>query len=127
MSEHAHDATDHEDHAHHGNYVKIWAILLVLLVISILGPELNNLTITLITAFGIAVVKAYLVVKHFMHLNVAPRFVGYLVATGLVFMLLFFAGVAPDVMRVEGTRWEKPDWIEANRLHQAGHRDEAHQ
>jgi caa(3)-type oxidase subunit IV len=126
MSEHAHDATDHEDHAHHGNYVKIWAILLVLLVISILGPELNNLTITLITAFGIAVVKAYLVVKHFMHLNVAPRFVGYLVSTGLVFMLLFFAGVAPDVMRVEGTRWEKPDWIEANRLHQAGHRDEAH-
>lgn len=126
MSEHAHDATDHEDHAHHGNYVKIWAILLVLLVISILGPELNNMVITLITAFGIAVVKAYLVVKHFMHLNVAPRFVGYLVATGLVFMLLFFAGVAPDVMKLEGTRWEKPDWIEANRLHQAGHRDEAH-
>lgn len=126
MSEHAHEATDHDGHSHHGNYVKIWAILLVLLVISILGPELDNLVITLITAFGIAVVKAYLVVKHFMHLDVAPRYVGYLVATGLVFMLLFFAGVAPDVMRLEGTRWEKPSWIEANRAFQAGERDAGH-
>ncbi len=126
MSEHADETADHGEHTHHGNYVKIWAILLVLLVISILGPELENLTITLITAFGIAVVKAYLVVKHFMHLPVAPRYVGYLVATGLLFMLLFFAGVAPDVMRMEGTRWEKPSWIEANRAFQAGDHDGGH-
>ncbi len=126
MSEHAHEAADHGDHAHHGNYVKIWAILLVLLVISILGPELEMPVVTLITAFGVAVVKAYLVVKHFMHLPVAPRYVGYLVATGLLFMLLFFAGSAPDVMRLEGTRWEKPSWIEANRAFQAGERGEPH-
>lgn len=126
MSEHADETTDHGEHAHHGNYVKIWAILVVLLVISILGPELGHPTITLVTAFGIAVVKAYLVVKHFMHLPVAPRFVGYLVATGLLFMLMFFAGTAPDVMRLEGTHWEKPSWIEANRAFQAGEHDAGH-
>ena len=30
--------------------------------------------------------------------------------TALVFMLLFYAGVAPDVMKKEGTQWEKPSW-----------------
>ncbi len=116
------EAAAGEQHTHHGNYVRIWAILLVLLVASVLGPMLGHPIVTLVTAFGIAIVKAYLVAKNFMHINVAPGFVGYLVATCLLFMLLFFAGTAPDVMRPEGTRWEKPEWIEANRSHETGSR-----
>ena len=69
--------------------------------------------VTLITAFGIALVKAYLVAKNFMHINVEKRFVPYIVATVLVFMVLFFAGVAPDVMKKQGTQWEKPSWLVA--------------
>ena len=99
-----------EEHDHTASYVKIWAILCGLLVVSVLGPMLEIQTVTLITAFGIAVVKAYLVVKHFMHLGLEPRFVSYMVATALVFMLLFFAGTSPDVMRAEGSGWVKPDW-----------------
>jgi caa(3)-type oxidase subunit IV len=102
-----------ESHAHHTNYVKIWAILLGLLIVSVLGPMLEIRVVTLITAFGIACVKAYMVAKNFMHLNLAPRFITYLVATGLVFMLLFFAGTAPDVMKKEGSGWEKPAWKQA--------------
>jgi caa(3)-type oxidase subunit IV len=109
-----------EEHAHHTNYVKIWAILLVLLCISIVGPMLEIRVVTLITAFGIACVKAYMVAKNFMHLNLAPRFVTYLVATGLVFMLLFFAGTAPDVMKMEGSGWAKPAWQQAAAEHAAG-------
>ena len=59
-----------DEHAHHTNYVKIWAILLVLLLISITGPMLEIRVVTLITAFGIAIVKAYIVAKNFMHLDV---------------------------------------------------------
>jgi len=92
---------------HHPNYVKIYLILLVLLVISILGPELEIRVVTLITAFGVACVKAWMVAKNFMHITLAPRYMLYLVATTLAFMLLFFAGVAPDVMKFSGTRWEK--------------------
>ncbi len=95
---------------HHPNYVKIWAILCVLLLISILGPLAGIRIVTLITAFGIAIVKAYLVAKNFMHLNVQPRFVVYLLGTALAFLLLFFAGVAPDVMQDEGTGWTKPSF-----------------
>ncbi len=97
---------------HHIDYVKVYWTLLVLLVISILGPELEIRAITLITAFGIAVVKAYLVVKNFMHINLSPRYVAYLSATCLVFMLLFFAGTAPDVMNRNGDNWRKPLWEE---------------
>jgi caa(3)-type oxidase subunit IV len=95
---------------HHINYVRIWAILCVLLVISILGPLLEIRIITLITAFGIAIVKAYMVAKNFMHVNVQPRYVAYGLTTALAFMLLFFSGVAPDVMKAEGTQWEKPSF-----------------
>ncbi len=95
-------------HTHHPNYIKIWAILCVLLVISILGPMLGIRPVTLITAFGIALVKAYLVAKNFMHLDIEPRYAVYLLVTMLVFMLLFFAGTAPDVMKWEGDNWVKP-------------------
>jgi caa(3)-type oxidase subunit IV len=109
----------YEEHTHHGNYVKIWAILCVLLVVSVAGPFFGHPIDTLITAFGIAIVKAYLVAKIFMHINAAPRFVAYLVATTLVFMLLFFAGAGPDVMESRGTNWEKPAWVEAHQSFEA--------
>ncbi len=99
------------DHSH-TNYVKIWAVLVVLLAVSVLGPMLEIQIVTLLTAFGIAGVKAYLVAKHFMHVNLTPRFVPYLMVTCLVFMLLFVAGTAPDVYRADGINWVKtlPEW-----------------
>jgi len=99
------------DHAHAAhppiNYVRIWQILLALLVVSVLGPFIGIKVVTLITAFGIAIVKAYLVAKNFMHLNLQPRFVMYMMGTVLVFMLLFFAGTAGDVMKHSGDHWQK--------------------
>jgi caa(3)-type oxidase subunit IV len=93
------------------NYWKIYWILLALLVVSVAGPFLGIPTLTLITAFGIAIVKAYLVARNFMHINIAARYVAYLMVTMLVFMLLFFAGTAPDVMKPAGRNWDKPTWL----------------
>jgi caa(3)-type oxidase subunit IV len=107
-------AEHQEDHGQ-AHYVKIWAILLVLLIISILGPILaphlefgflKAWMITLMTAFGIALVKAYLVAANFMHLNIEKKYISYMLATMLMFMLLFFAGTAPDVMKHKGQNWE---------------------
>lgn len=116
-----------EAHAH-PNYVKVWAILVLLLCISVVGPMLGHPAVTLVTAFGIACVKAYMVAKNFMHVNLEPRFVPYLVLTAVVFMFLFYSGTAPDVMKYEGTHWEKPAWIEANAAFEAGnfHEEAAH-
>jgi len=121
MSDHHSGHAAHADaHNHDSHYVRIWAILLVLLTISIVGPMFGHKTVTLITAFGIAVVKAFLVAKNFMHINLTPRFVVYTITTTLVFMLLFFAGTAPDVMQSHGTNWEKPAWIAAQKAYEAG-------
>jgi caa(3)-type oxidase subunit IV len=97
----------HAEHGEHPNYVKVWAILLVLLLISFAGPYLGIRWVTLLTAFGIAVVKAYMVAKNFMHVNIQPRFVAYILGTVLVFMLLLYAGSAPDVMKAQGNNWAK--------------------
>jgi caa(3)-type oxidase subunit IV len=106
------EGSAHAEHAegHHINYVRVWAVLVVLLVISVLGPMIGIQAVTLVTAFGIAVVKAYLVAKNFMHITMEKRFISYAMVTCLVFMFLFFAGTAPDVMKPEGTRWVKPLW-----------------
>ncbi|MEZ4332550.1 MAG: cytochrome C oxidase subunit IV family protein [Myxococcota bacterium] len=114
MSNHA---EAHHDDSH---YYKIYFTLLVLLTISIIGPMFGHKHVTLVTAFGIAVVKAFLVAKNFMHINLTPRYVIYTITTTLIFMLLFFAGTAPDVMKDHGTNWEKPSWIAAQKAYEAG-------
>jgi len=94
-------------HAPHRNYVKIWAILVVLLVISVIGPMTGIRIVMLITAFGIALVKAYMVAKNFMHLDIEKPIVHWALAIALLFMVLFYAGVAPDVMKHDGQHWKK--------------------
>jgi len=121
MAEHAHPPShaEHSEHAEHAahehpNYWKIYFLLLGLLCVSVAGPMFGIKVVTIITAFGVACYKAYLVAKNFMHVNLEKPFVSYLLLTVVVFMLLFFAGAAPDVMKREGTRWEKPAWVAAH-------------
>ena len=109
MSAHGHAAA----HPVHRNYVKIWAILVALLVISVAGPFLHLRVITLITAFGVALVKAHMVAKNFMHLDVEKPLIHWLLAVILVLMVLLFAGVAPDVMKDDGRHWKKDSGFHA--------------
>ncbi len=96
-----------EAHVHHPNYVKIWAILVVLLIVSVLGSMSHIREVVLIAAFGVALFKAYLVAKNFMHVNVEKRWVPYLLIVCLLFIAILFAGVAPDVMEHSGLHWTK--------------------
>lgn len=98
-----------EPHLHHPNYVKIWAILTVLLVVSVVGPMVGIRVVTLITAFGIALVKAYLVARNFMHLNVEKPIVHWVLGLALILMVLLYAGVAPDVQKSSGQGWVKDE------------------
>ena len=42
-----------------------------------------------------------------MHLNIEKKWVGYILGFMLALMLVFFGGVAPDVLEHEGLQWEK--------------------
>jgi caa(3)-type oxidase subunit IV len=126
-----HHTVDHVKH-----YTKIYWWLVILFVISFIGPfvgdAVGSKALVLITAFGIALVKAYLVCAHFMHLNIEKRYIGYLLTTTVVFMFLFYAGVSPDVMEHHGRNWEnvaaKQETERAMRehaLHPGGHHEGA--
>jgi hypothetical protein len=100
------------------HYGKVWVYLSVLFAVSYIGPlwiaplardvggETVGKVVLMSTAFGIAIWKAGLVVKEFMHLPLEKRFIWYIEGVVVAFMLLFFFAVAPDVMKHEGRNWE---------------------
>lgn len=107
------------------HYVRIYALLLVLLAVSIVGPMVGGaldkhveifgmtvslgITLTLVTAFGIAIWKASLVVRHFMHLSIERPIAKIFLAASVLLLALFWGGVAPDVQLHEGRMWENLD------------------
>lgn len=117
MAGHSQDSGFFRNH-----YVRVYLLLLVLLAISIAGPLVGEridaqfeifgrqigvgLTLTLITAFGIAVWKAGLVVKHFMHLSIERPIAKIFLAASVLLLALFWGGVAPDVQLHDGRMWE---------------------
>lgn len=106
MSQQPTDTAHGHEHPHsHPNYFKIWITLLVLLVASVAGPMLEIPWLTLVTAFGIAIVKALMVAAYFMHLNVEKRFIWYILLGCLGLMIFFFFAIAPDIMNHTGTNW----------------------
>jgi len=95
-----------DQHGHHVNYKKIYFILLGLLAVSVAGPFVGVVWVTLVTAFGIAVVKANLVIQNFMHLKWEKRLMKWMLGTSLLLMALMLAGVSPDIMNHEGNNWD---------------------
>ncbi len=94
------------EHTPHPNYLAVYGVLLSLFAISVAGPLWGMWWLTLITAFGVAVVKATMVAAYFMHLNVERRYIWYVLLIMLGFMLVLFAGVAPDVLARSGQNWQ---------------------
>tara|TARA_B100001123_G_scaffold344100_1_gene390955 strand:- start:8962 stop:9354 length:393 start_codon:yes stop_codon:yes gene_type:complete len=119
MSEAAEHQEHHEAHGA-GRYVKIWIILLVLLGVSVIGPLAEIKWLTLITAFGIALVKAGMVCAYFMHLNIEKKLAWYILFATLLLLLVFFTGIAPDVMKPEGQNWESL-YVEPTQTDVEGH------
>jgi caa(3)-type oxidase subunit IV len=108
--EQQHDDGGHEEEGHHPNYFAIYVALVVLFLISVTGPFLGSVTglwwITLITAFGVAIMKANLVIQNFMHLKWEKKIMKWMLTTSLILIALYVAGVGPDVLNHEGRNWE---------------------
>lgn len=112
MHDSAHSDASGQDHGHGHSpafYYKVYGILLCLLVVSIVGPMMGGLTVLLITAFGVAVVKALMVAAYFMHLNIERKYIWYLLLGAVLFLLVLFYGVAPDIMKSRGVNWKSLD------------------
>ena len=94
-----------EAHAH-PNYIKIWLWLLILLAISVAGPMLEIPWITVLTAFGIALIKTFMVAANFMHLKFEKKIIWYLLIIAIIFLGIFYFGVAADIMNDSGQQWK---------------------
>lgn len=103
------------------HYVRVYLTLLALLAVSIVGPVVAprlgeaevpvvglrvSTFVMLVTAFGIAVVKAWLVIKHFMHLSIERPIAKWFLAASVLLLALFWGGIAPDVQNHSGANWE---------------------
>ena len=88
-------------------YIKIYFILLALLAVSLIGPEIGIKWVTLVTAFGIAIVKAYIVVAEYMHLKIEKKIAIYMLSLSLVMVFAFFIGTAPDVSSHKAEPWSR--------------------
>ncbi len=103
----------------HPSYLKIYIILVVLFSISVAGPEIAPVfgafakPIVLITAFGIAIWKAYLVCAYFMHLKFEKIYAPYILLACFSLLIVFFFGTATDAMFANGHNWVKPQSEEA--------------
>jgi caa(3)-type oxidase subunit IV len=124
----AHHPEPGHAHAPHRNYVKIWGILVLLLVVSVVGPLFGIRWVMLVTAFGVALVKAYIVAKNFMHLDIEKPIVHWILLVALALMVLLYGALAPDVQKGTGQNWKKDAGFHhsfvTSKPHEAGEHEE---
>jgi caa(3)-type oxidase subunit IV len=105
MMEPAMTSEQMEAHMQRTKYVQTWAMLVALLIVSVLGSMSGVHWLVLVAAFGVAGAKSYLVARNFMHVNVEKRWILYLMLVCVSFLVVLFAGVAPDVTKHGGLNW----------------------
>jgi caa(3)-type oxidase subunit IV len=90
-----------EDYHGHPNYNMIFAVLVVLMVATVIVDELGmSPAMMALAVFGIAVVKAYLVIANFMHLKYEPKLVDLFPYLSVALMIILFFGVYPDSVMI---------------------------
>jgi cytochrome c oxidase subunit 4 len=98
-----HNTHEDKNHSHgYGHYILIWFALLMLtgLTIAVAGINFGNLTI--ITALSIALVKSFLILKVFMHLEVEKRLFTIFVYTALFFLTVSLILLFADYSFLQG-------------------------
>lgn len=82
-------------------YIKVFAALIVLTVITVLAAQVDFGALNAIVAFGIASVKAVLVLAFFMHLKYDNMLNRVIIASSVFFLIvLYFFCTIDEVTRI---------------------------
>jgi caa(3)-type oxidase subunit IV len=93
--------SDEKDYHGHPNYNMIFYALVALMIATVIVDELGLPTnVMVLSVFGIAVVKAYLVMANFMHLKYEPKLVDLFPYLSIVLIVVLFFGVYPDSVAI---------------------------
>ena len=79
------------------HYVQIWAVLVVLLALSMLAGLMKSALLGTVLIFGVAFIKAAIVLACFMHLTIEYVWLKVFVGFGILCAIFFILGVFPDV------------------------------
>jgi len=81
---------------------KIWLVLVVLLLVSIALGYLPNATLATVLVFAVATIKAGLVIAYYMGAKSEPKYITYILLSGMACMLILFFVLVPDIIFVYG-------------------------
>jgi caa(3)-type oxidase subunit IV len=79
-------------------YVVVFGLLIGLLTLSIPATIYGSGTVSTLIIYGVAVSKAYLVLRYYMHLNVEPWFITLIMLGCLLAIVYMFFLLYPDVI-----------------------------
>lgn len=87
-------------------YVMIWFILLALLAGGVLFAYIDIPMLANVLVFGVAIAKAILVLRLYMHLRWEPRFISLALVGALACIVVLFLLTYPDMVLRDG--WNRP-------------------
>lgn len=79
-------------------YFQLWGILLGLLTLSVISVWLGHGVLSTLIVYGVAVIKAWIVLRDYMHLKLEPGFITVLLFGALSAVVVLFVLVYPDVV-----------------------------
>jgi cytochrome c oxidase subunit 4 len=84
------------------SYVLVWYGLIILVIVSVAAAALLPKTQALVLVFTVAVAKALLVARYYMHLKREKALIYALALVPLLFLLVFLFGLFPDFVYPTG-------------------------
>ncbi len=99
--QHANDAHSEHHIIPFGVYMKVFSALIALTVITVLAARVDFGAFGAAVAFGIATVKAVLVLAYFMHLKYDNMLNRVIIASGVFFLIVFyFFCIVDEITRI---------------------------
>lgn len=87
-------------------YVWIWLVLMALLGAGVLFAYVDIPLLANVLVFAVAIVKAIIVLRNYMHLRWEPKFVTLALVGALACIAIFFLLLLPDMVLRDG--WNRP-------------------
>ncbi len=78
-------------------YGTIWVYLMVLVVVGVIASKVLPHGIGVIAIFAAALVKAYLVLRHYMHVHGVPGMIYALIGLPVVIFFIMIFALVPDI------------------------------
>jgi caa(3)-type oxidase subunit IV len=82
--------------AHSRHYLIVWFWLLALVIFSVAAASVLPKVQAMALIFSIAIIKAFLVARHYMHLKNEKALIYAIALVPLAFVIIFLFGLFPD-------------------------------